>query len=363
MSRMLYTYIHTYIQLTLFSLSSQKLRDKTLAGKKALFDVQVLEASTRSVPEITDEFADKVRPGLTAEALMSELTKAIDEEDSKAYVGARNKAIGDALAKVMEVEVPDTLITNQAREKYALMMSDMRDGGVADEEIKRQINPENFLKYKNIVKDDIIRDFKVSMATDEIARMEGIEVPDYQVEEQMESIKKDAAQESEEFDETLIRGKVETTLARQAVMNWLAENSNLEVSYVEDEFDANFMQQLADESLEREQKQAEEKVASEQGKTTAPAVVVDAIVEERVQAPVAVPVKEAKIDVKLVAEEAPIVKEDEATRVARYASMSVEERAFAILVDSGALEMHTDPNDPDYDHSKDNDECPENTYL
>ena len=233
-----------------------------MAGKKAVFDVTVLEASHRTLPEVTDEFATKVRAGLTAEGMMEELRKAVDEEDSKEFIGARNKALAEALAQVVQVEVPDTLVTNQAKEKFAVMMTEMRDNGVPDEEIKKQIYPENFLKYKDIVKDGIVQDFRVSMACDEIARMEGIEVPDYQVEEQMEAIKKDA--EGEEFDETAIRPKVESTLQRQMVFDFLAKNSNLEVEYVDDsndQFDEALMERLAQESLEREEKLAAEAAA------------------------------------------------------------------------------------------------------
>lgn len=228
------------------------MRDKTLAGKQAIFDVEVLEASKRTIPELTDEFAAKVKAGLTAESLLAELRKAVDEEDAKEFVGARNAALAKALAETLEVEIPDTLITNQAKEKFALMMTEMRDSGVSDEEIKNQIKPENFNKYKDIVKDDIIRDFRVSMATDEIARMENIEVPAYQVEEQIEAIKKDAAQENEEVDENMLRGKVESTLQRQAVFDFLADHSNLEVIYKEEQFDEKLMEQLAEESLQRE---------------------------------------------------------------------------------------------------------------
>jgi trigger factor len=238
------------------------LRDKTLAGKRAVFDVTVLEASHRKLPEVTDEFANKVRAGLTADSMMEELRKAVDEEDSKEFIGARNKALAESLAQVLEVEVPDTLVTNQAKEKFAVMMTEMRDSGVPDEEIKKQIEPENFLKYKEIVKNGIVQDFRVSMACDEIARMEGIEVPDYQVEEQMEAIKKDAG--DEEFDETTIRPKVESTLQRQLVFDFLAENANLEVEYTDDDneqFDEALMEKLADEALEREEKLAAEAAA------------------------------------------------------------------------------------------------------
>jgi trigger factor len=217
----------------------------------------VLEALMRTIPEVSDDFAESVKPGLNKATLMEQLIKAVDDEDAKKYVGARNKALGIALSQVIDVSVPETLITNQAKEKFAMMMTEMRGNGVSDEEIKRQINPENFEKYKDIVRNDIINDFKVSMATDEIARLEGISVPSYQIDEQMEAIKKDAAQNSEELDVKMIRAKVETTLQRQAVMDWLAERSKLEVQYVEETFDQELMERLAAESLEREEEMAQ----------------------------------------------------------------------------------------------------------
>ena len=301
------------------------MRDKTLAGKNAVFDVQILEASKRTLPELTDEFAEKVRSGLTKESLEAELRKAVDSEDAKEFVPARNAALAKALAETLDVEVPDTLVTNQAREKFALMMTDMRNNGVADEEIKKQINPENFLKYKNIVKDDIVKDFKVSMATDEIARMESIEVPDYQVEEQLEAIKKDAEQSgsADDFDEASIRPKVESTLQRNAVMDFLAEKSNLKVEFTsaeEEKFNEALFEQLAEESLAREQEMTN---AAEAGES---------------------PVSNVEADVQAKAED----KESTTTAVTEesksaaagdrdYSTMSLEEKAYYSLLDAGAL--------------------------
>jgi len=317
------------------------LRDKTLAGKTAIFDVTVLEAQTRTLPEITDEFANNVRAGLTAETLKKELQEAVDQEDAKEYVPDRNAALAKALAQVMDVEVPDTLVTNQARDKFAMMMSDMRNSGVSDEEIKNQISPENFLKYKKIVKDDIVADFKVSMATDEIARIENIEVDDIKVEEQMENIKKDAAESSEEMDEASMRARVEATLQRQAVMDFLAENADLDVKFLEGEgdFDESLMEQLAEESLAREQ-QMEEKDEEEIGESTPPEedAVIEAVVEEA-------PVEEASVvEVEAEAESEAEPQEEEVDAVSEpaeeerdFSSMSLQDKAFYSLMDSGAL--------------------------
>jgi len=180
------------------------------------------------------------------------------------YMGARNEALGKALAQCMDVDVPDTLVTNQAREKYAMMMTEMRDSGMEDEQIKNLISPENFVKYKEIEKPDIIRDFKISMAVDEIARLENIQVPAYQVDEQIQSLKDQAAKEgtaTDGMDDEQMRRKVESTLERRAVYDFLAEGANLDVIYEEEgegEFDEALMEQLAAESLAREQALAEE---------------------------------------------------------------------------------------------------------
>ena len=151
----------------------------------------------------------------------------------------------------MDVDVPDTLVTNQSREKYAQMMAEFRTQGMDDEEIKKLITPENFTKYKDIQRPDIVDDFKTSMATDEIARLENIEVPSYQIDEQIEAVKKEA--EGEDLgDENVLRSKIESTIMRRLVFDFLAEHAELDVTYEEETFDEDMMKKLAEESLARE---------------------------------------------------------------------------------------------------------------
>jgi flagellar biosynthesis component FlhA len=156
--------------------------------------------------------------------------------------------------------------------------------------------------------------------------LEGIAVPPYQVEEQMENIKKDAAQSSEEFDEAMVRAKVETTLVRQAVMNWLADRSKLDVQFVEEKFDEALMQQLAEESLRREEEMSK-KALEPQG--TDSTVVVQPSPDSTTS---------AEDDQVATAETTALsVEEDEEAKKARYAKMSLEDRAFQALVDSGLI--------------------------
>ncbi|KAL3796711.1 hypothetical protein HJC23_010011 [Cyclotella cryptica] len=320
------------------------LKNKELAGKDAIFDVTILSASKRILPTLTDEFANQVRPGLTAQSLQDELRKAVDTQDAQEYMGARNEALGVALAEVLEVEVPDTLVTNQAREKYALMMTEMRNNGMADEEIQKLISPENFIKYKDLYAESIVRDFKTSMALDEIARLENIQVPAYQIEEQIQSLKDQAAKEgqSDEVDDEQIRKKVESTLERRMVFDFLAEHAELEVEYMkegEDEFDEAMMEKLAQESLEREQAESAE------GKDDDDAEVVTAAAES-----VAETETEAtgEIESNAAIDDEVSVKKDE---VPSYNDLNLEEKAFSILTNLGLVDINPDPDSPDFDAS------------
>jgi Bacterial trigger factor protein (TF) C-terminus len=325
-----------------------------LAGKKALFDVEIVQCSKRTVPEINDAFAANVKAGLTSESLLAELRKAIDEEDSKDFVPARNAALGKALAERIEVSVPDTLITNQAREKFAVMMAEMRDNGVGDDVIKQQINPENFAKYKAIVQDDIVRDFKVSMATDEIARLEGITVPDYQTEEQLEAIRKDA-DGSEDFDENMIRMKVETTLQRQLVMEYLAKESELHVLYEDDKFDEQLLEQLAQDTIKAVETKAADVVVPTPSTTIIEADA-ETIVDEE-------PIPAVEIAKEVVVAAAPAAEKVEEEPIKIESEMTLQEKAFAALYNAGAVKINKSPDDPDYDDSNDDKEAPENKYV
>lgn len=74
---------------------------------------------------------------MTAQGLKDELRKAVDEEEARVSVNARNECMGKALTPRLSIEIPDTILTNQARDKYAVMMTEMRDQGMEDAEIKK----------------------------------------------------------------------------------------------------------------------------------------------------------------------------------------------------------------------------------
>ncbi|CAN0478709.1 unnamed protein product, partial [Discosporangium mesarthrocarpum] len=54
----------------------------------------------------------------------------------------QKRALEDALLSVSEVDVPETLIIEEARQKFAVMMTEMKDQGEDEEKIKAMITKE-----------------------------------------------------------------------------------------------------------------------------------------------------------------------------------------------------------------------------
>jgi len=214
-----------------FPKQSSRSLPEELAGRAALFVVKCDEVRTRALPELNDAFADSVRPGLTYQDLYNEVRAAVGEEGDKRNTAARNDEIEKCLVGLVTCEIPESLIENQAKEKFATMMSEQRESGVSDEELKKMVTKEGFEKYKKVAAKGIERTMIASLVVDDLARREGLSADEIAVEDQVQLSRAQAEQAGQEFDEARMKETIEATLKREAVMDWLA--SKLTIEYTE----------------------------------------------------------------------------------------------------------------------------------
>jgi hypothetical protein len=80
-------------------------------------------------------------------------------------------------------------------------------------------------------------------------------------------------------------------------------------------------------------------------------------VHETLPNTITIPGLTSREDLIMEARKQPKSPEEEAKLAAKYGSMSIEDRAFAILTDLGMVEMSPNPDDPNYDHSQDDEYC------
>jgi hypothetical protein len=136
-----------------------------------------------------------------------------------------------------------------------------------------------------------------------------------------------------------MRSRIEATLIRDAVMDFLADNGNLQVEYTDgEEFDEALMQQLADESQARDEQEAAA-AESEEGESAAPEIVDTVVVEEETPAVEERAAPEPVAEAEEESDEAPAQGSDETAPADRdYSSMTLEDKAYYSLLDSGALD-------------------------
>ncbi|CAM9747761.1 unnamed protein product [Ascophyllum nodosum] len=200
-----------------------------LEGKKAIFEVETVAVKKRIVPEVDEAFANSIRADLTLEELTQEVERAVREESGTSKKDARNRAMEDALLKFTEVEMPETLVVEEAREKFAIMMTEFKDQGESDEKIKSMITKENFEKYLEIVRKNVTRGLSASLLMTYIADKENLKFDPQEVEEELDQVRAQA--KGQEIDEEKVRDSIEARLEKDLVLDWIEERST--ITYVE----------------------------------------------------------------------------------------------------------------------------------
>jgi trigger factor len=120
-----------------------------LAGKDAVFNVDVKEVREKVLPELDDDFASEASEFDTLEELRADIGKRVSEAvDERAEQDFRVAAV-DAAAAAATVEIPDDLVAARAAERW--------------ERVERQIagrgmSPESFLQMQGKTREEVLEE-------------------------------------------------------------------------------------------------------------------------------------------------------------------------------------------------------------
>jgi len=145
--------------------------DESLKGQKATFKIKINEISEKIVPELTDEFVQKVGPFKTVDELKADIQKYLDEARENTN---KSNSENEVFKKVIEnasVEIPDAMVEREAQSLTAEYKNRLAAQGLSWE-MMTQIQGEDEL-VKNIREDALTR-IKNSLVIDKIAKVENI---------------------------------------------------------------------------------------------------------------------------------------------------------------------------------------------
>lgn len=119
-------------------------RAENLAGKEAVFKVNIKELKVKKLPELDDDFAKDVSDFETLEELKEDIKKKLlEQKENRAQVEFENKLI-EAVTNNAEVDVPDILIEDELDIMLENMNYNLSLQG---------INVEQYFQYMGIEKD------------------------------------------------------------------------------------------------------------------------------------------------------------------------------------------------------------------
>jgi trigger factor len=202
-----------------------------LAGKAAIFEVDVLAVQQRHLPEVGDAFAQRVKSDMTWEELDAKLREGVqhdaDEKQKQATHAAFEKALTNALPE--SFELPETMVEQVTKERFAAMLADMRERGSTDEKLKELVTQENYERYKKISRMQVEKQLKGNLAIKAVGTAQGLVVPRNEVDDEVMTLQAQALQRGEKFKESEVRGKVEMQLEKTMVLDWLESQGTIEI--------------------------------------------------------------------------------------------------------------------------------------
>lgn len=151
----------------------EEYHEKKLAGQPAVFKCKVNEIRAKVLPELTDEFAQKVGPFKTVDDLMADIQKYLDTQKADIDRTNSEKAIFEKVTGDAKVEIQQSMIDREAdqlAEEYKQKLS--MQGFSWDQAVEAQ----GYDNIMNSLKEDAAMRVKNSLVIDKIAKEENLVV-------------------------------------------------------------------------------------------------------------------------------------------------------------------------------------------
>jgi trigger factor len=196
-----------------------------LAGKSAAFTVTLRDLKAKELPELDDEFAKDVSEFETLAALREFLEERYQSEAKGKTDGNIDTALLDALVAELEAEIPETLITNETNFLINQMAMRLQSQGM---DVKKLFTEDLIEGLRERSRDEAIGRIKRTLALAEVAKKESLQVETEALEQRFQEVITQTRDRSN-IDRDRLREALEEELLQAKVLNWLKEQSTVEL--------------------------------------------------------------------------------------------------------------------------------------
>ncbi|MEA5616651.1 trigger factor [Cronbergia sp. UHCC 0137] len=195
-----------------------------LAGKAALFTVTLKEIKQKELPELDDDFAQEVSDFETMGELRSSLEERYQKEAADQTKINQQEALLRELLKHVEIDLPETLVEKEIDMMVTQSAMRLSEQGI---DVKKLLTQQVISELRERSRPDAIERIKRFLCLEEISKRESITVTKEEIEVRLTELLEQYT--DEEIDQDRLRLVVADELLSGKVLNWLVENSSVEL--------------------------------------------------------------------------------------------------------------------------------------
>lgn len=195
-----------------------------LADRKALFTVTLKELKEKELPEVDDDFAQEVSEYETLEELRASLEKRFTEEAQNKTKANAQQALTKELVKNIEVDLPETLINQEVDSMLTQTAMQLSRQGI---DVKRLFTQDTIPQLRERSRPEAIDSIKRTLALQEVAKRESIEVDDAAIEARFTEVLAQYA--DKDVDRDRLREVIADELLSEKILDWLQANATVEL--------------------------------------------------------------------------------------------------------------------------------------
>lgn len=196
------------------------------AGKEAVFSVTVKDIKRKEVPEATDDFAREVGNFATFAELIGDIRSKLEKAaEDRAKVSFRNKVV-EKVVEGAEVELPEVMV-NRTIDQMVREFTQRLSGQTMTLEKYLEAVGMDEAAFREQFRKDAEREVKTRLVLDGVARAEGIQAGDEEVEARIQQIAQDLGRDAGDVKKLFVRqGGIEglkDAIRRDKTISSLAE--------------------------------------------------------------------------------------------------------------------------------------------
>ena len=199
-----------------------------LKGKPAVFKVKINGLKRKEYPAIDDEFAKDVSEYDTLEELKNATKERLAKIAENRTKNETQDAVVDAVLEKTEIDVPQVMIDDRIdgyiREMAYKIGSQMP--GITFEQYLGYMG-QNITEFRDNLKDQALKDIKVELTLEAVAKAENIEVTDEEVEAEYKNIAEMYKMEEDKVRSLVSPEQIKMDKTPSKVVEFLVENAKI----------------------------------------------------------------------------------------------------------------------------------------